>query len=424
MQHKNSGKEENSRNFLSAIHLLKPGIRIKRWVILWILGISLFSAGIGYFTNKIDIASSFNFLPWHTEGVILLFLGCAVIGASLLGLYKTISQLIVGNPTLGDIGDTLYTNLSREKGPALVVIGGGTGMSVLLKGLKQHTDNLTAIIGVADDGGSSGRLRRELGVIPPGDFRNCIVAMSDEESLLPELFQYRFTEGEGLKGHSFGNLFIVAMSHVTDSFQNALSESSRVLAVRGKITPATTANLNLSARMENGKMIKGESNITAEKGTVERLFINPPFAKAYGPSEESILKADVVIMGPGSLYTSILPNLMVPGIRDALLNTPALKIYVCNVATEIGETQHFSIEDHVEALIKHTDENIIDYVIANNNIVDIGDRFMGSSVPISNKIIRGVLVEYADLLDVDHPVRHDSNKLAKSILKISNRWKP
>ena len=417
MHHKNAGEEGDSSNITSVLRLLKPGIRIKRWVILWILGISFLSIGIGYFATKIDPSSSFDFLPWHLEGVILLFAGCLIIATSIFGLYKTISILI---PTLGNISDALYTNLSREKGPNIVVIGGGTGMSVLLKGLKQHTDNLTAIIGVADDGGSSGRLRRELGVIPPGDFRNCIVAMSDEESLLPELFQYRFTEGEGLKGHSFGNLFIVAMSHVTDSFQSALSESSKVLAVRGKITPATTANLNLSARMTNGKLIAGESNITAEKGTVERLYINPPFAKAYGPSEESILEADVVVIGPGSLYTSILPNLMVPGILDALLTTTALRIYVCNVATEVGETQNFFVEDHVNALMKHTDENILDYVIANNNIIDIGDRFMGNSVPVSNEIISNIEVAYADLLDTNHPVRHDSNKLAEFILSISN----
>ena len=417
MHHKNAGEEGDSSNITSVLRLLKPGIRIKRWVILWIVGISFLSIGIGYFATKIDPSSSFDFLPWHLEGVILLFAGCLIIATSIFGLYKTISILI---PTLGNISDALYTNLSREKGPNIVVIGGGTGMSVLLKGLKQHTDNLTAIIGVADDGGSSGRLRRELGVIPPGDFRNCIVAMSDEESLLPELFQYRFTEGEGLKGHSFGNLFIVAMSHVTDSFQSALSESSKVLAVRGKITPATTANLNLSARMTNGKLIAGESNITAEKGTVERLYINPPFAKAYGPSEESILEADVVVIGPGSLYTSILPNLMVPGILDALLTTTALRIYVCNVATEVGETQNFFVEDHVNALMKHTDENILDYVIANNNIIDIGDRFMGNSVPVSNEIISNIEVAYADLLDTNHPVRHDSNKLAEFILSISN----
>ena len=417
MHHKNGGEEGDSSNITSVLRLLKPGIRIKRWVILWILGISLLSIGIGYFATKIDPSSSFDVLPWHLEGVILLFSGCLIIATSIFGLYKTISILI---PTLGNISDALYTNLSREKGPNIVVIGGGTGMSVLLKGLKQHTDNLTAIIGVADDGGSSGRLRRELGVIPPGDFRNCIVAMSDEESLLPELFQYRFTEGEGLKGHSFGNLFIVAMSHVTESFQSALSESSKVLAVRGKITPATTANLNLSARMTNGKLIEGESNITAEKGTVERLYINPPFAKAYGPSEESILEADVVVIGPGSLYTSILPNLMVPGILDALLTTTALRIYVCNVATEVGETQNFFVEDHVNALMKHTDENILDYVIANNNIIDIGDRFMGNSVPVSNEIISNIEVAYADLLDTNHPVRHDSNKLAEFILSISN----
>ena len=417
MHHKNAGEEGDSSNITSVLRLLKPGIRIKRWVILWILGISFLSIGIGYFATRIDPSNSFDFLPWHLEGVILLFAGCLIIATSIFGLYKTISILI---PTLGNISDALYTNLSREKGPNIVVIGGGTGMSVLLKGLKQHTDNLTAIIGVADDGGSSGRLRRELGVIPPGDFRNCIVAMSDEESLLPELFQYRFTEGEGLKGHSFGNLFIVAMSHVTDSFQSALSESSKVLAVRGKITPATTANLNLSARMTNGKLIAGESNITAEKGTVERLYINPPFAKAYGPSEESILEADVVVIGPGSLYTSILPNLMVPGILDALLTTTALRIYVCNVATEVGETQNFFVEDHVNALMKHTDENILDYVIANNNIIDIGDRFMGNAVPVSNEIISNIQVAYTDLLDTNHPVRHDSNKLAEFILSISN----
>ena len=417
MHHKNAGEEGDSSNITSVLRLLRPGIRIKRWVILWILGISFLSIGIGYFATKIDPSSSFDFLPWHLEGVILLFAGCLIIATSIFGLYKTISILI---PTLGNISDALYTNLSREKGPNIVVIGGGTGMSVLLKGLKQHTDNLTAIIGVADDGGSSGRLRRELGVIPPGDFRNCIVAMSDEESLLPELFQYRFTEGEGLKGHSFGNLFIVAMSHVTDSFQSALSESSKVLAVRGKITPATTANLNLSARMTNGKLIAGESNITAEKGAVERLYINPPFAKAYGPSEESILEADLVVIGPGSLYTSILPNLMVPGILDALLTTTALRIYVCNVATEVGETQNFFVEDHVNALMKHTDENILDYVIANNNIIDIGDRFMGNSVPVSNKMISNIQVAYTDLLDTNHPVRHDSNKLAEFILSISN----
>jgi len=420
LHYRNAEEEGNSSHFTSVIRLLRPGIKIKRWIILWILGISLLSIGIGYFTTKIDLFRSFDILPWHLEGIILLFAGCLIITTSIYGLYKTISILV---PALGNIGDALYTNLSREKGPNIVVIGGGTGMSVLLKGLKQHTDNLTAIIGVADDGGSSGRLRRELGVIPPGDFRNCIVAMSDEESLLPELFQYRFPEGEGLKGHSFGNLFIVAMSHVAESFQSALSESSRVLAVRGKITPATTANLNLSALMADGKLIKGESNITAEKGTVEKLYINPPFAKAYVPSEESILEADVVVIGPGSLYTSILPNLMVPGIRDALLTTTALRIYICNVATEVGETQNFLIEDHIDALMKHTDENILDCVIANNNIIDIGDRFMGNAVPVSNEIVSNIHVEYADLLDSDHPVRHDSNKLAEFILRISNNSK-
>jgi len=400
------------------LKLLYPGIKIKRWLLLGSIGIGISSIGFVYFVRRIFLLTFPDFLPWHLEAIILLTVGSGIIFSSLLGLYRTLSPLLIGSPTLETIGETLYSRLSRERGPKISVLGGGTGMSVLLSGLKEHTNNLTAIISVADDGGSSGRLRRELGVIPPGDFRNCIVAMSDEQTLLPELFQYRFEEGEGLKGHSFGNLFIVAMSQVANGFENALSESSRVLAVRGTIAPATTENLHLSAKLSDGTVIEGESSITEHGGIVEKLSITPQMAEAYKPAVEAIMESEIVVMGPGSLYTSILPNLMVPGIKKAILQTKAKRVYVCNVATELGETQGFDVADHLKALRKHTDANIADCVIANNNINDIGDKYQGEAVSVPTERIANVQLVLGDLIDESHPIRHDPSKLARFILKV------
>ena len=213
----------------------------------------------------------------------------------------------------------------------VVAIGGGTGLSVLLRGLKEHTHHITAIIGVADDGGSSGRLRREMGIIPPGDFRNCIVALSDENSILKELFQYRFPEGSELQGHSFGNLFIAAMTDVTDSFEDALAESSRILSVKGQVVPATTDNINLSVRLKNGQLINGESKVKDSLSEIEELIIEPPNAEASPTAIKAINNANLIVIGPGSLYTSILPNLMVAGIVDAITQSKAVKYYICNV---------------------------------------------------------------------------------------------
>ena len=207
---------------------------------------------------------------------------------------------------------------------------------MLLRGLKSHTDNLTAIVTVADDGGSSGRLRTELGVLPPGDFRNCLVAMSESEPLLTELFQYRFDKGNGLKGHSFGNLFIVAMTGVTDSFQQALAESGRVLAVRGRILPSTLESVHLRARMRDGRFLRGESRVAGHGGPVEAVSIEPESPEAYPPAVGAIREADIVILGPGSIYTSIVPNLLVPGIQRAVRETAATTVYVCNVGHRSG----------------------------------------------------------------------------------------
>ena len=296
----------------------------------------------------------------------------------------------------------------------VVAIGGGTGLSVLLRGLKEHTHHITAIIGVADDGGSSGRLRREMGIIPPGDFRNCIVALSDENSILKELFQYRFPEGSELQGHSFGNLFIAAMTDVTDSFEDALAESSRILSVKGQVVPATTDNINLSVRLKNGQLINGESKVKDSLSEIEELIIEPPNAEASPTAIKAINNANLIVIGPGSLYTSILPNLMVAGIVDAITQSKPVKYYICTVATELGETRDFTVGKHIEVLEHYLGSDIIDVIIANDNIGDIGDQFLGEAVQLNTNIKKHVVVS-TDLLDETHKVRHDSYKLANFI---------
>ncbi len=304
----------------------------------------------------------------------------------------------------------------KNKAPRIVAIGGGTGLSVLLRGLKQHTRRITAVIGVADDGGSSGRLRREMGIIPPGDFRNCIVALSDEDSLLKELFQYRFPEGSELQGHSFGNLFIAAMTDVTNSFEDALTESSRILSVTGRVVPATIENINLSVELADGQFIKGESNVKESSSEIKELFIDPPDAEASPTAIKAISNADLIVIGPGSLYTSILPVLMVGGIVDAIAESKGLKYYICNVATEIGETQHFNVVRHIEVLERYLGSEILDMIIANDNITDIGEQFHGEAVDPSTGSTKHIIAT-SDLLDEEHKVRHDSGKLAKFIME-------
>ena len=394
------------------------------------LGVAIFSAGLTYLLRRALLAARTgeqkilpDFLPWHFDGMTLITLGTVFILWSMLGLYQTLSPLLTQKASLETIGNVLYRRRALKRGPNIVAIGGGTGLSVLLSGLKNHTDNLTAIIGVADDGGSSGRLRRDLGVLPPGDFRNCIVAMSDESSLLQELFQYRFSKGTELKGHSFGNLFITAMSDIADGFESGISESSKVLAVRGSIKPATVDHIQLSADLNDGNHVVGESNIRSMASTVSRIYINPAEAAAYEPAVEAILEANTVILGPGSLYSSVLPNLLVQGICQALKDTRATKIYVCNVATEIGETGGYDLSNHVEALQKHTFPSVVDYVIANNNVTNIGDQFAGEAVRNHPSIQNDIQYIYDDLVDLDNPVRHDSYKLSQVIMGVSDKAK-
>ena len=400
------------------LRLLYPGIGLKRWAAIGAIGVFICSIGMAFLLRKFFALPFPDFLPWYFEGFLMLGVGGGFILLSMYGFYRTLIPFMARSQPIDSLADSIYNRWQRGRGPRIVTIGGGTGLSVLLRGLRQHTDNLTAVITVADDGGSSGRLRRELGALPPGDFRNCLVAMSEDEPLLAELFQYRFEEGDGLKGHSFGNLFIVAMANVTNGFDEALVESSRVLAVRGRVVPATSSNLQLSARFRDGSVVAGESKIAERKGEIEQLMIEPEEAAAHPLAVRAIMDAELVVIGPGSLYSSILPNLMVSGISEAVRKTAATVVYVCNVATQVGETGGYTLAEHVAALRRHTFEGIADYVVGNSNPPDIGDRFEGDGVVHDGSPVRNTTILLSDLVDDSHPVRHDSDKLADAIMQI------
>ena len=394
------------------------GLGVKRWLLVGALGIAICSIGLAIVIKNLFSLHLPDLLPWYFEGFLVGVVGVAVILVSMYGLYRSLGPVLFASASIDTLADTIYTRRYRGRGPRVVAIGGGTGLSVLLRGLKAYTDNLSAIVTVADDGGSSGRLRRELGVLPPGDFRNCLVAMSDDESLVGELFQYRFDQGDGLEGHSFGNLFIAAMSNVTGSFEQAISESSRVLAVHGQILPATVANLSLSARLKDGTVVRGESSITERGGAIDRVLIEPANAAAHPPALEAITRAQLIVIGPGSLYTSLLPNLLVPGIASAVVDSNAVKIYVCNVATENGESDGYAVEDHVEALQAHTAPTIVDYVLANESLLELPPPFLGQPVASDGRDMEHVRLIGADLVDASRRVRHDSTKLAQGVIDV------
>ena len=318
---------------------------------------------------------------------------------------------------------------SLSDGPNLVAIGGGTGMPSLLRGLTQYTRNITAIVTVADDGGSSGRLRRELGVLPPGDFRGNIAALSQDEALMTQLLQYRFgasvadSDGVGreLQGHAFGNLLLAALAGITGSFDEALLAAQRVLAMRGRVMPSSLANVRLVADILLGdspetatlQRIAGESSISKAGGRIQRIALDPSDVRAYPPALKAIFQAELILIGPGSLYTSILPNLLVPDLAQALQHARAPKVYICNLAQQPGETDNYDVADHVAAILQHLPTNFLDMVLANDNLaLDCDTVFVQLGIP------EGVQLVTADFIDETRPWRHDSTKLAQSVLNL------
>src|SRR6266446_3098128 len=325
-----------------------------------------------------------------------------------------------------------------SRGFRVVALGGGTGLSTLLRGLKElvirRTDehasterpvaDLAAIVTVTDDGGSSGRLRRENRILPPGDIRNCMVALSKDEALLGRLFQYRFQAGHGLIGHSFGNLFLAALTHVTGDFTEAIRVSSRVLAIRGRIFPSTLSNVHLVAKLENGRTVHGETRITASHSPIETIWLSPRRVKPLPKAIEAIREADLIFLGPGSLYTSILPNLLIPEIASAIAKSKAPRVYIANLMTQPGETAGYALADHLRAIQKHVAYRVIDWVVANRQLVspDVARRYRtqgAEQVPVNLTELRrlGYRVVLDNLLEEHGVIRHNPKRLALLLME-------
>ncbi len=418
-----------------ALRWLYPGMHVKRWLLLMMFGITVTGLGVAYMLREIYLSWTFPPVFYYLtlqfigrEWRALLF-GLLGLGAIAVAVYQLNRSLLAAflRPGQYDVAEVVYQHWQRDRGPKVVAIGGGTGLSTLLRGLKEYTDNITAIVTVADDGGSSGKLRRQLGVLPPGDFRNCIAALADAESLMTQLFQYRFGEGEGLDGHSFGNLFIAAMAGVTGDFERALLESSRVLAVRGQILPSTLENVTLVAELRGEELdgessepqvVEGESHIPESGKPIERVFLQPDDVPAYPGALRAILDADLIVAGPGSLYTSVLPNLLVADIVKAIRVSRAKKVYVCNAATQRGETDGYSLGDHMDALHRHVGPDLFPNVLANDNFSHPLPDVAGVEwVTLDHAPDAPYKVFTADLVEAARPWRHDSAKLARWLIQ-------
>lgn len=424
------------------MHLLKwlyPGMRFKRWLLLFAGGVMLASLGIAVVFNYKYIdnieeaifravylwSGSYDYTFTALVGMLMVLLGFGVMLVAARFVIRSVITVLLPANSSEKLVDLIYEKRKLGKGPAITVVGGGHGLSVLLRGIKQATTNVTAVVTVADDGGSSGRLREELGMIPPGDLRNCLVALADTEPLMEKLFQHRFEGDSQLSGHSFGNLFIAAMAQVTGDVETALKESSKVLAVKGRVLPASKEFVRLDAIMEDGSIVCGESKIPEAHKKIHRVKLFPEHVEAVQSSLDALRDAEAIVLGPGSLYTSIMPNLLVEGIGDALCRSKAVKIYICNVMTQPGETDGYTASMHVKAILDHAGRNAVDYVIVNSTPVpeDLKKKYAEAGaypVIVDEDVLKalGVGVIKADLITNHDAIHHDPKKLAESVMQV------
>jgi uncharacterized cofD-like protein len=409
---------------------LYPGMHLKRWLLLVFLGIVILGLGGAVFLLDVYRGQQLDEVPFFyvvtgaglDRPVRAAILGAAGLTFTALGVWGLMRSVVSPFVQRGNsVMEVLYTKRYLARGPRIVAIGGGTGLSTLLRGLKAYSANITAVVAVADDGGSSGRLRQQLGIVPPGDIRNCIAALADAEPLMTQLMQYRFPSGSGLDDHAFGNLFIAAMTAVTGDFEEAVRESNRVLAVRGQVLPATSVPLNLSARLVNGRHVNGQVAIASTGEPIEHVFIEPADVRANPEAIERILEAEMIVMGPGSLFSSVLPNLLISDIRDAIAAASGLRVYVCNVATQPGETGSFSAAEHLEALIAHVGDGLFDYVLLNRTRhARAPQGWQGQPVEIDARRLEELpmVVVEEDLVDPANAHRHDPAKLAAALMRL------
>lgn len=412
---------------------LYPGLKVKRWLLLITGGFLFIILGI-LLATQLEVL--FNLFRWARNvtqgwldkptgrfmGLFSLVMG---IGLTFLGFQRMIRSMInviLPEPP-AELVEIIYNRRSLKKGPKIVAIGGGTGLSVLLRGLKDYTSNITAIVSVADDGGSSGRLRGELGILPPGDLRNCLVALADREKIMEELLEYRFQNGTTLAGHTVGNLLLAGLAELKGDFHLAIQELSRVLAVRGKVIPATVTPPVLGAELVDGEIIWGQSKIAHSPKKIKRVFLKPDNCNALPEALEAIQEADLIVLSPGSLYTSIIPNLLIKDIKEALLMAKAPVIYVCNVATQEGETAGYTVSQHVKGIRKHSGDKLIDIVVVNTAkpkglSLDQAQKLELVAVDYQELRKLGVHVVSGDVIDHHSGVRHDSKQLGLLLMKL------
>ncbi len=406
---------------------LVPGLQVKRWFALIFLGTVLMTLGVLILFDIKPVFYTMEFIRKIAMNISTEWLAFAFVmfGAGIFfkGWQKTNLSILDGLDNQSLL-ENLYRRRKLNRGPKIVAVGGGTGLSMLLKGIKHITNNVTAVVTVGDDGGSSGRLREEMGVLPPGDIRNCIAALADDEDLVTKLFQYRFKTGEGLEGHSFGNLFLTALCSITGDMVRAVKESSNVLSIRGRVLPSTLDDMKLVAEMEDGRIIHGESNIPEAHGKIKRLFTDPDNCRALDDVIAAIRDAELIILGPGSLYTSVIPNLLIKEISHEIAKSNAKKIYVCNIMTQPGETDGYTVSDHVNALMKHAgSRRIIDAVLVNDFMPsNLAKKYqLSGSYPVKLDIDNlkklGVKLFPKKLIEdnKDGLVRHSSNRVARAI---------
>ena len=424
---------------MSFLKWLYPGMKFKRWLLLFAFGVLALCTGLTILFNYKYIGNleeaifrivylwtgSYDYMIVALFGAVTVSVGLVLM---LVAIRQTIRSIIgVLLPEGSDkLVDLIFAERKLSRGPSVAVIGGGTGLSVLLRGIKTVTRNVTAIVTVADDGGSSGRLREDLGILPPGDLRNCLVALAETEPLMEKLFQHRFGGRGDLAGHSFGNLFIAAMTEtVGGNMEEALKASRKILAVRGQVVPATNTGVKLMARLEDGRTIEGESRIPLSGSPIDRVYLEPADARPVQSALNAIEEAQIIFLGPGSLYTSVMPNLLIGGMADALRKSKAMKVYICNVMTQPGETDGYTVSTHVKAIFDHAGEGVIDYVVVNGSrisqeVCEIYAKEGAEPVMVDKEMTEklGVKVIEADLISQTNLARHDPQKLSQMIVSM------
>jgi len=415
---------------------LYPGLRVKRWLLLLLLGLVVvsfgvaFAIGLGTMVEVTDavsrvVGASLASRASAVVGVALIAGGLCAVVLSLAQIVHSIAEPLRERENRALV-DVLLADRVRPRGPSVVAIGGGTGLSNLLRGLKRHTSDITAIAAVSDEGGSSGRLRREMDTLPPGDVRNCLVALADDEAIMGRLLQYRFEDVPSVNGHSLGNLFIVALASITGDFERAVKETSKVLAIRGRVLPATLDHVVLCARLQDGATVRGETEVSAHGGAIERVFLDPERPEGLPEAVEAIGAADIVVLGPGSTYTSLIPNLLVPGVAEALRRSNAIRVFVCNVMTQPRETDLLlEASDQVRVVLAHAGGKVFDYVLINDAVPSAGvlSRYESVGARIvhadAEEVGRmGLIPICGDLISDDIYAWHDPDRLAQAILRL------